>query len=198
VTESSGRALEQRPIDSERDELTATLSRQAFVVKLTARTERALREGSGFGLCVVDLDHFKNINLSHGPTCGDDALRDIAQRLVRTTSAVPDCGSGAIIARYDGNAFAVLIETESPLALAAGAEALRQAVGDTRSPTGGSLSASVGAVLARIGEPVDALLVRAEQTLYLAKQFGRDRVEIGRSPTPVCVDRGVLALRRSA
>ena len=198
MTESSGRALEQRPIDSERDELTATLSRQAFVVKLTARTERALREGSGFGLCVVDLDHFKNINLSHGPTCGDDALRDIAQRLVRTTSAVPDGGSGAIIARYDGNAFAVLIETESPLALAAGAEALRQAVGDTRSPTGGSLSASVGAVLARIGEPVDALLVRAEQTLYLAKQFGRDRVEIGRSPTPVGVDRSVLALRRSA
>ncbi len=198
MTESSGRTLEQRPTDCERDELTATLSRQAFVVRLTARAERALRDGCGFGLCVVDLDHFKNINLSHGPTCGDDALRDIAQRLVRTTSAVPHSGAEAIIGRYDGNAFAVLVETESPQELAAGAEALRQAVGGMRSPTAGGLSASVGAVLARIGEPVDALLVRAEQALYLAKQFGRNRVEIGRSPTPMRADRNVLALRRSA
>ena len=53
----------------------------------TARAEGAARDGATFGLCLVALDHFKNINLSHGPVRGDDALRDIARRLVRTTLA---------------------------------------------------------------------------------------------------------------
>jgi diguanylate cyclase (GGDEF)-like protein len=198
VTDFSEPALEQRRPDNERDELTATLSRQAFVLRLAARVERALRERAVFGLCVLDLDHFKNINLSHGPTCGDDALRDIAQRLVRTISGAVDGESEATVARYDGNAFAVLIETDSPQELCTAAEALREAVAAEGSPTGSGLSASVGAVLARIGEPVDALLVRAEQTLYLAKQFGRNRVEIGNSPTPLRDSSSVVALRRSA
>lgn len=162
------------------------------------RAEQALSDGTSFGLCIVDVDHFKNINLSHGPTCGDDALRDIAERLVRTTSTDLGGSSEAIIGRYDGNAFAVLVESDSPPQLAGVAEALRQAVGSEPVLLGRRLSASVGAVLARIGEPVDALLVRAEQTLYLAKQFGRDRVEIGKSPAPLRAGNRVIALRRSA
>jgi diguanylate cyclase (GGDEF)-like protein len=198
VAQSNEQALDRRPNDSERDELTATLSRRAFVAKLCLRAERALRDCAGFGLCVVDLDHFKNINLSHGPTCGDDALRAVAERLVRTISIGLQHGAEPVVARYDGNAFAVLIETTSLQGLGAAAEALRQAVTAEGTPLGACLSASVGAVLARIGEPVDALLVRAEQTLYLAKQFGRGRVEIGRTPAPLRAGGSVLALRRSA
>ena len=84
VTRTDGHALGVGPTDNERDALTATLSRPAFVAAVAARAERTSKDGETFGLCVVDLDHFKNINLSHGPACGDEALRDIAQRLVRT------------------------------------------------------------------------------------------------------------------
>jgi len=195
VTELQGRAQEAR--DGERDDLTATLSRPAFIAALRERAALACRAGRSFGLCIVDLDHFKNINLSHGPTCGDDALRDVAQRLVRTIASNADDGV-ARVGRYDGSAFAAIVEAESAAELEAAAELLRLAVETERSTDALRLSASVGAVLARIGEPADVLLVRAEQTLHLAKQFGRNRVEIGRSPAALRDSSAPVAFRRSA
>jgi diguanylate cyclase (GGDEF)-like protein len=198
MTDVSEGASAKRSTASERDALTGLPVRSAFVTRLTARAERALLESTPFGLCIVDFDHFKKINLSHGPTCGDAVLRDVAQRLVRTITAVLPDGAEPLVGRYDGNAFAVLVESQSPQELAAAAEALRHAVMTTAPPTGSRITASVGAVQTRIGEGTDALLVRAEQALYLAKQFGRDRVEIGRTPTPLRADGTVLSLRRSA
>ena len=198
MTESTGRAPEAGPTDNEHDALTATLSRQAFVTRVAAHAERTLGDGTAFGVCLVDLDHFKNINLSHGPACGDDALREIARRLVRTNLPELAKPTERIIGRYDGNAFGVLVETGTLETLVAAAHALHESVGDASSVTGSRLSASVGAVLARIGEDAGSVLVRAEQALYLAKQFGRDRVEVGRSPVPLRTSGDVLVLRRSA
>jgi len=198
MTDDSEGARAKRSTASERDALTGLPVRSAFVTGLTARAQRALLESTPFGLCIVDFDQFKKINLSHGPTCGDAVLRDVAQRLVRTIAAVLPDDAEPLVGRYDGNAFAVLVESQSPQELAAAAEALRHAVMTTALPTGSRITASVGAVQARIGEGTDALLVRAEQALYLAKQFGRDRVEIGRTPTPLRADGTVLPLRRSA
>ncbi|NIW23319.1 MAG: diguanylate cyclase [Gammaproteobacteria bacterium] len=184
--------------DNERDALTATLSRPAFVAELGARAEQASQDAETFGLCLVDLDQFKNINLSHGPACGDDALRDVARRLVRTSLPGIEETTERVVGRYDGNAFAVLVETAVLKTLVAAAHVLHESVGNTPSASGASLSASVGGVLARIGEDTDSVLVRAEQALYLAKQFGRNRVEIGRSPVPMRVTGDVLPLKRSA
>lgn len=198
VTRTSGHAPDARPTYNERDALTATLSRQAFVAKVAEHAERSLGDGTAFGVCLVDLDHFKNINLSHGPACGDDALRDVARRLVRTNLSGLEEPTERVIGRYDGNAFGVLVDTGSMESLVAAAHTLHQSVGDASSVTGSCLSASVGAVLARIGEHAGSVLVRAEQALYLAKQFGRDRVEVGRSPVPLRTTADVLVLRRSA
>ena len=198
VTEFSGGARQTRPTDIERDVLTATLSRQAFVANLAAHADRTFPDGTTFGVCLIDLDHFRNINLSHGPICGDAALRDVGQRLVRTTFPGLPSRTERIIGRYDGNAFAVLIETASMDALASAAHALHRTVGEVEFVSGSQLNASVGAVLARIGETTGSVLVRAEQALYLAKQFGRDRVEVGRSPVPLRTSGDVLALKRSA
>ena len=198
MTEISGPAPGAAPTDNERDALTATLSRQAFVASVSAHAERASRDGETFGLCLVDLDRFKNINLSHGPACGDDALRDIARRLVRTNLPGVDAPTEPVVGRYDGNAFCVLVTTGSLKTLEAAAHALHEAVGGAPSVLGSSLSASVGGVLARIGEEAGSVLVRAEQALYLAKQFGRDRVEISTSPVPLRAAGDVLPLKRSA
>ncbi len=198
MTETTGHALGAVPKQSERDALTATLSRPAFVAKVATYAERASRDGEAFGLCLVDLDHFKNINLSHGPVCGDDALRDIARRLVRTNLPGFEESGELVVGRYDGNAFAVLVETSSLSTLEAVAHALHKSVGDGPSVTGTCLSASVGGVLARIGEDAGSLLTRAEQALYMAKQFGRDRVEVGASPVPLRARGVVLPIKRSA
>jgi len=197
VAETTGHALGAGPTDNERDALTATLSRPAFVAKVVAHAERASHGGQTFGLCLVDLDHFKNINLSHGPACGDDALCDVARRLVRTNLASIE-GVDLLVGRYDGNAFSVLVQTSSLDTLVAAAHALHESVATTPSVTGSAFSASVGAVLARIGEEVGSVLVRAEQALYLAKQFGRNRVEIGASPVPLRAGGDVVPLKRSA
>ena len=198
MTEANGHALGARPIENERDALTATLSRPAFVAAVAAYSERASADGEAFGLCVVDLDHFKNINLSHGPACGDDALRDIARRLVRTNSPGIEDSTELVVGRYDGNAFGVLVQTSALDTLTAAAHALHESVSAAPSVTGYSYSASVGGVLARIGEDVGSVLVRAEQALYLAKQFGRNRVEIGASPVPLRAGGDVVTLKRSA
>ncbi|HSG66942.1 MAG TPA: GGDEF domain-containing protein, partial [Gammaproteobacteria bacterium] len=142
MTEVSDGALGKRFSASECDALTGLPGRSAFATQLTARAERALLEGTPFGLCIVDFDHFRKINLSHGPTCGDAVLRDVAQRLVRTITAVRPNDAETLVARYDGNAFAVLVESRTPQQLGAAAEALRHAVVTSVLPTGGRITAS--------------------------------------------------------
>jgi len=198
VTYPTERADHARAQNAERDPLTQTLTRQAFADQLATRLERARRDAEPFGVCVVDLDRFKNINLSHGPSRGDDVLRDVAARLVRTIKATTDHPADPVVARYDGNAFAVIVETLSLRQLAEAADEARRAITETRSADGTNLSASVGAVLARIGEGADSLLLRAEQTLFLAKQSGRDRIEVAAGPELQRAEPIVLSLRRRA
>jgi diguanylate cyclase (GGDEF)-like protein len=198
VTHPTGRASHARAHNDDRDALTQTLLRPAFVLHLQSRLERAVHDAEPFGVCLVDLDRFKNINLSHGPSRGDDVLSDVAARLVRTAHAMLDVGAEPVIARYDGNAFALLVETQSARRLESVAEGLRSAVSTGASDDAFSLSASVGAALARIGEAPDALLLRAEQTLFLAKQSGRDRVEVAVGPEPQRIEPIVLSLRQRA
>ena len=198
MTETDGHTPGVGPKETERDALTATLSRPAFVARVGAHAERAARDTETFGLCVVDLDHFRNINLSHGPACGDDALRDVAQRLVRTNFPGIEDATDRVVGRYDGNAFAVLVETSALNTLTAAAHALHESVIAAPTENGFTCSASGGAVLARLGEDVGRVLVRAEQALYLAKQFGRNRVEVSASPEPLRTSGEVVTLKRSA
>jgi diguanylate cyclase (GGDEF)-like protein len=180
----------------ETDELTGTLTRLAFIAQLRARLRAAANVGTPFGICIVDLDHLKRINLSHGLTRGDAALRGVAGQLVRTSHT--DFGESSLtVGRYDGGAFAAIVEVDSLAKLLRAAEAMRFAVAaagtdDIR------LSASVGVALARCGESADDVLLRAEQALFLAKQFGRDRLEISPSPTPPRGPGRVVPLRRRA
>jgi PleD family two-component response regulator len=60
------------------------------------------------------------------------------------------------------------------------------------------VSASAGAAIARLGEPPDEVLLRAEQALYLAKQLGRDRLELSPSPASRRGPAKVVSLQRSA
>jgi diguanylate cyclase (GGDEF)-like protein len=198
VTHSTGLASHARAHNDERDALTQTLLRPAFVSHLRTRLEQAARDAEPFGLCLIDLDRFKNINLSHGPSRGDDVLSEVAARLVRTTNAIPGVAAEPIIARYDGNAFALLVETLSARQLTEVAEHLRSTVSTGAPRDAVSLSASVGAALARIGEGADALLLRAEQALFLAKQSGRDRVEVAVGPERRRAEPIVLSLRHRA
>jgi two-component system cell cycle response regulator len=162
------------------DPLTQLLNRRALTETVTAEMERALRYDAPMAVLMVDLDHFKRVNDTHGHLVGDDVLRDLAA-LLRTLARTTD-----VVARYGGEEFVLLLpETDEEGALGF-AERIRKAVAATPfaagdipdRPDGLTLTASLGLATfpaARIGT-VDELLARADSALYRAKAAGRDRV----------------------
>jgi diguanylate cyclase (GGDEF)-like protein len=139
-------------------------------------------------LCVlfVDLDHFKSINDRHGHDSGDQCLVAVAEILRR------QAGADGLVARYGGEEFVVVFRGAACADAAARAEAIRNAIAETRlrlGPATVSLSASIGVASARPGESPTEVMRRADMALYRAKHEGRNRVvvDIGddRPPLPV-------------
>ncbi len=124
----------------------------------------------------------RNINDTRGVAIGDEVLAALADRLRSVLKEPAWHRSEYTLARYDGGALMVLAR---PCALHHGemlAEALRFGVAEA--PLAQRINATVSISVAqhRIGERIDELLARSERALHVAKQFGRDRVEV--SPTP--------------
>ena len=151
--------------------------------RLFESMELYCRAGAGerrpLGVLLLDLDHFKAYNDSHGHMAGDACLQDIARLL---QAELPP---GALAARYGGEEFCVLLPGMDEDAAAGVAEGLRAAIrampGNdcAGASAAGAVTASIGVAAAVPGGPRDAeaLLSRADRALYRAKAAGRDRVE---------------------
>ncbi|HSC13632.1 MAG TPA: GGDEF domain-containing protein [Gammaproteobacteria bacterium] len=164
------------------DALTLALTRPAFLAELSEQAQLAARSGNVFSLLLLDVDHLQNINDCHGVAAGDDVLVGLADRCRRVIAEPAWHRSEYSFGRYDGGALMVLAR---PCAISQAetlAEALRFAAAEK--PLGRSVSAtvSIGVAQLRIGETIDELLARTERVLHLAKQFGRDRVEVASAP----------------
>lgn len=158
------------------DPLTGLLNRRRFDELAQAEIERASRYARPLSLLLIDLDHFKRINDTHGHAMGDVALQEAARRLlaaVRSTDRV---------ARYGGEEMAVLLP-ETPLAEAQElAERLRRVISDLPISHEGlavRVTASLGVASFQAADgDIAHLLGRADAALYVAKQQGRDRVVV--------------------
>jgi diguanylate cyclase (GGDEF)-like protein/PAS domain S-box-containing protein len=144
------------------DELTGLPNRRAWGEELRRELARAQRRGSTLSVMMLDLDHFKDYNDTHGHQAGDRLLREAAAGW-RSTLRLTD-----MIARYGGEEFAVLLP-ECPPRNASEIVARMTAC----TPAGQTLSAGI-AVWDGV-EPADALMGRADQALYEAKRSGRNR-----------------------
>jgi diguanylate cyclase (GGDEF)-like protein len=164
------------------DALTLTLTRPAFLKEVAEQAQLAARSGSAFSLLLLDVDHLQNINDCHGVAAGDDVLCGLADRCRRVTAEPAWHRSEYSFGRYDGGALMILARPCAASQAEMLAEALRFAVAEK--PLGDRISAtvSVGVAQFRIGESIDELLARTERVLHVAKQFGRDRVEVASSP----------------
>ena len=167
------------------DDLTGTYNRRHIIHLLEQEQFRAQRTSRGFCVCLMDLDHFKEVNDTHGHLGGDDVLRQFAQRVMGEIRLLDRLGREGYdpegnFARYGGEEF-LLVMPETELAGAhACAERIRQKVSDTVFNTAhGSLhiTMSCGVAEHRPGEDIRATLSRADQALYRAKQAGRNRIE---------------------
>lgn len=165
-----------------RDELTGLYNRRHLTERLEQECERSRRYGQGFSVALIDLDHFKSINDTHGHSVGDEVLVQFAAILRLQARFVDHVGQAPerTLGRFGGEEFMIILPG-TPLAGARVClERMRAAVAQTRFETSaGPLSVTFSAGLAeqREGEPAGTLLQRADEALYRAKEAGRDRLD---------------------
>ena len=158
------------------DSVTALLNRRALVDRLLHEMERARRYATPLALLMVDLDHFKDINDTHGHLVGDEALREVARLLQSGVRNVD------IVARYGGEEFAIVLPETSNEGAVAFAERVRERVAEhvfanERLPSLRlTVSVGVASVPAADIESVEDFFARSDEALYRAKAGGRNQV----------------------
>jgi diguanylate cyclase (GGDEF)-like protein len=158
------------------DQLTEAPNRRSFDERLSMEWARATR-GTPISVLLMDADHFKQYNDTHGHFQGDAALRAIARLFARTLMR-----PGDFYARWGGEEFAVLLpHTDMQGGLHIG-EQLRAAVANTDIPcadgsvTRLTVSIGVNTCIPAKDSTFSAFLVGADKALYAAKNTGRNRV----------------------
>ncbi|MEE8602261.1 GGDEF domain-containing protein [Euzebya tangerina] len=164
-----------------KDGLTGCANHRGFHEQLRRMTSLARRNGSELALVLIDLDHFKRVNDTHGHPVGDRLLMAVGETL-RATVRESD-----VVARIGGEEFVILgpdTGREGALHLAARVHAAIQAIDEPVTVT-----ASVGvSLLPELTDDPDELLSQADAAMYQAKQGGRDQIRVAGT------DRGTPAL----
>ncbi|MBW8770598.1 MAG: GGDEF domain-containing protein [Gemmatimonadetes bacterium] len=157
------------------DPLTGCLNRRALETRLRAELRQAKRRANTLAILAIDLDHFKEINDTHGHPFGDLVLTDLAG-IMRMTARDTDA-----VARLGGDEFIVVLPDTGWEGALIFAERMRRRVDEHTfaSPKASMrLTISVGVALARGTDAISPaqLLQEADQSLYKAKSAGRNRV----------------------
>ena len=159
------------------DGLTGLMNRRSLNAQLAARVREAQRYRRPLSLVLLDIDHFKKVNDTHGHPAGDAVLRGVAA-VARAQARETD-----LVARYGGEEMALVLPETDAGGASTIAERLRAAVEGTAHATEhGTLRVTVSVGVATWpggGQTPDELLTTADRALYRAKQTGRNRVEAG-------------------
>ncbi len=154
------------------DELTGAYNRRRFLELAERVRLRAMAEGTSFAIVLVDIDDFKAVNDTFGHLAGDAVIRD-AVRMIASL-----CREDDLAGRYGGEEFILCL----PRTVAARAlevtERVRQALARNAIVHEGHLihlTVSAGIAIWRDGESMQAVLARADEALYEAKNDGRNR-----------------------
>ncbi len=160
------------------DRLTRLANRIRLEEVLDEGTSQASRYGTPFAVTLLDVDHFKQVNDTHGHLVGDDVLVRVAQVLKANTR------EGDVVGRWGGEEFMVIAPHTRTAEAGQLAERLRAAIANLEIPTVGHKTASFGVTEYAAGDDLNQLLVRADAALYSAKRGGRNRVEVDRPSQP--------------
>jgi len=172
------KAAKQRAEElSQRDELTGLKNRRAFFEQAKRTLEQARRFRHPVSVVMMDIDHFKMINDSHGHAFGDKVLQAVANVLQKAMREID------VVARIGGEEFALVLP-ETPLEdIGCLAERLRSEIEDLVVANGGEkikITASFGVASCTDGRgDIDTLLTDADDALYVAKKAGRNQVKTG-------------------
>jgi diguanylate cyclase (GGDEF)-like protein/PAS domain S-box-containing protein len=180
ITQEHDREL-QLLDQAQTDPLTGLCNRRGLE-RCVATLDLRLARGSGRPCwLMLDVDHFKRVNDTHGHESGDAVLRALAANLQESAR------EGEVVARLGGEEFVLLMPSVTEEAAALVAERLRGRVEALKVATGGTtvrVTASIGVALQGQEEDWSEALRRADAALYAAKRSGRNRVVLAVEPSP--------------
>lgn len=164
-----------------RDELTGVFNRRFLMETIRNEKLRCDRTGNAFTLCVLDVDHFKQVNDRYGHLAGDRVLQAIAET-----------ASGALrqtdyFGRYGGEEFALVLTgtmADGAQVMAERVRGMIAALDFSAISPGFRVTVSIGIAEARRGEDPGATFKRADDALYLCKEGGRNRCIISQASAP--------------
>ena len=159
------------------DSLTGLLNRRAFTERAEKELNRAMRQNWPAGVIFFDIDNFKQFNDTYGHAVGDEVLQHLAE-IVSNAIRPYD-----LFGRWAGDEFICLITASFEEATRAIAERIRsQVASSTIKTSNGALPVTISVGLAYKNElkeaSLDALLLKADEALYQAKDKGRNRIAV--------------------
>lgn len=175
VRKSHERALREQVILrnlATTDALTGALNRRAFIENFEQTV--AASPGSGvLSLLLLDIDHFKTVNDTHGHTVGDEILKEVV------TVLQSQCRNDDMLARFGGEEFSLFMSTPTKAIADACAERIRAAVDKHAFAQGCDITVSIGVITVDVASGVsfDQWYSAADRALYAAKTKGRNRVQ---------------------
>ena len=161
--------LEQVQRMAATDGLTGIGNRRTFDNAIQRDVTKSIRNHEQLSLIIMDIDHFKNLNDTHGHQAGDAVLREVAQLLAS------NCREFDTVARYGGEEFCLILPSCPPVQALAIAERCRQLVEESETTVPVTISAGVATYPINATD-VASLIKAADGALYESKRAGRNRV----------------------
>jgi diguanylate cyclase (GGDEF)-like protein len=160
---------------SEKDFLTGLFNRRYLFANAPSRIRKRRKQGGAASLAMLDIDHFKKINDRFGHETGDAVLKDLGERLRQRF------GEKGIAARLGGEEFCLLLDGDEKDVVCELEEFRRYVAATPVHCCGTTVSCSLSAGLCVSGRmDLESLIRKADEMLYLAKEKGRNRLEVWR------------------
>jgi diguanylate cyclase (GGDEF)-like protein len=154
------------------DDLTKLPNRRYMAQRFLQEMQRARRHHKGLAFLMLDIDHFKQINDTYGHLHGDAVLAELA-RILNAAKRESD-----VAARYGGEEFGLILNETGETGAMTLAERIREKVEAATFPGGLKLTVSIGVASTDDEALFTALIEKADQALYAAKQAGRNAVRV--------------------
>ncbi len=158
------------------DPLTQVANRHFFDFQLTKKIDETKVFSNRFGILMIDIDHFKQVNDTYGHLVGDEILKIVATSL---TSSVEKTD---LVSRWGGEEFIVIADVDNHNELEKIAERLRLVIMASSYSMGNgktiSVTVSIGGSIIKNGDDMSTLIARADENMYYAKQNGRNQSKI--------------------
>ena len=155
------------------DKLTGLNNRIKIDEVLKSDLDMFERYDNVFSVILIDIDHFKKVNDTHGHPAGDEVLKHFAS-ILKKNARITD-----IVGRWGGEEFMIIASETDSVGATKFATILKKAINEHDFPKVRKITASFGLTQVNVGDSIEEVVNRADLALYNAKETGRNRVVCG-------------------